>query len=308
VVASRTTSDLLTAVRLRAQLPDADGRLSSTEILDLAEEALNTTMADMLLSTRTQRWTSLASDVAIASGTYLYAVPPRALAAGVTDVLITDGTTEWSAPEISVADAYLYRQSGGDWDSPFAYCYRDDQVELLPHPTGSTQQYYLRVLYPRTPPKLVLTTACNIVASKTATTITTTSTVVFASTATLDIVPATTNSHEPRGFDLAGSSIATTNITILAGVPSTTVAGDYVVTAGTTPIPPIPTSLWYPLVRETALLVVASLGDVDHAQLTASVTDRVSKAARSVLEPRSRGATPKIIARQSPLRIRRGWR
>lgn len=306
MVASKTTTDLLSAVRLRAQLPDADGRISSAEILDLACEALDTTLADMLLSTRTQRWTSQASDVSIVSGTYLYAIPERALAAGVTDVLITDGTDEWSAPELSIADAFLYRQSGGEWDSPYAYCYRDDKIELLPHPTSSS--YSLRVLYPRTPPTLVLTTACNIVSSKTATTITTTSTVVFSSTATLDIIPATMNSHEPRGTDLAGTSIATTNITILAGVPSTTVAGDYVVTAGTTPVIPLPRSLWWPLVRETSLLVIASLGDSEHAQLEGAVSDRVMKAARSVLEPRSRGATPKIVARQSPLRIKRGFR
>lgn len=308
MVASKTTTDLLTAVRLRTQLPDADGRLSSTEILDLAAEALNTTMTDMLLATRTQRWTSAASDVTIASGTYLYALPARALASGVTDILITDGTTEWSAPEIPIADALYYRQGGGEWDSPYAYCWRDDKIELLPHPSTSTPTYYLRILYPRTPPQLVLTTACNIVSSKTATTITTTATVVFSSTATLDIVPSTTNSHEPRGTDLAGSSISGTSITISAGVPSTTVAGDYVATAGTTPVIPLPTSLWYPLVRETALLVIASLGDAEHAQLEGVVTDRVMKAARGVLEPRSRGATPKVVARQSPLRIRRGFR
>lgn len=302
MVAALTTDRLVDEVRDQACIPDVDGRLGSTEaavdaaILRLASNVLRTHVADLLIGSRAQRWTQAASDQAIASGTHLYAMPERALAAGVADVLITDGTSEWSAPEITLAQAWRYRVDHGGWDSPYAYCWRDDEIELLPHPTAGGHS--LRVLYPRGLLRLVTVASCALVASTGATSITTDADVpsAWSSSETLDVVRGGPNGA-PRGTDLAGTSISGTSITVSAGVPSTVAAGDYVCLAGETCIPPVPDVAWPALVAGASLEVLRAIGD------PAGVPDareRLAEAglrAQKLLTPRSRGASRKIVAR-----------
>ena len=224
----------------------------------------------------------------------------------MTDILIVDGTSVTSAVEIPQQDAYIYQVTRGAWEAPYAYCWRDDFIELLPHPTATSGS--LRILYPRTPGKLVETSACAVVSSSGATTITTVATVpsTFASSDTLDVVSA--RNGAPRGIDQSCTSVGGTSITISAGVPSGTLAGDYVCEVGETPVPNLPASLYPALVNGTVLRVVAALGDTDHAQLAAGVAEITEKAGKRVLEPRNRGQAQRITARHTPLRIMRGFR
>jgi hypothetical protein len=320
MVAALTTDDLVTEVRDEALLPDTDGRLGATEaatdvaICRLASRVLRTVCAELVVGARAQRWTTDllnsggGTAQVIVSGTYLYDIPTRALAAGVSDVLIlsVDGSTitEWSAPEVPAAEAWRYANNHGGWDSPYAYCWRDDQIELLPHPTAT--EYLVHVYYPRGLLRLVPTASCALIASKTATTITTSATVPsgWASSETLDIVRGSPNG-QPRGIDQAGTSISGTSITISAGVPSGTVAGDYVCLDGETCVPPVPDVVWPVLVDGAALEVLRAIGDPAGTQDAERRLGESVRSARALLEPRSRGASKKIVARYSPLR--RGW-
>lgn len=308
MVAAKTTSDLIEQVREQCLLPTVEGRLGSTEalanlsILRFASDVLRTHCAELMVTSRTQRWLTTASDVTVVSGTYLYALPERALASGAADILITDGTHEWSAPEIPFAEAWRYRNAHPGWNSPYAYAWHDDHIELLPHPTAGT--YYIRFVYPRGLHRLVRTSDCAVVASKTATTITTTATVpsTWSSSETLDIISHRPNGT-PRAIDQAGSSIATTNVTILAGVPSTTVAGDFVCLDGETCVPPVPDSVWPALVAGTSLAVLSTgIGNAEEIAVMAGTLSAAKKTAKDLIQPRSRGASRKIVARHSPLR------
>ena len=294
MVAALTTADLLSRVKAHAQLPTTEGRLTDAEILALADEVLRTTCSDLLVGARSQWWTTAAADVSIVSGTYLYAVPERALAEGVSDVLITDGTHEWSAPEVTLAEAWRYREGHGGWDSPHAYVWRDERLELLPHPTATA--YSLRILYPRRPSRLVTVASCAVVSSSTSTsiTITTASPSGWASSEALDVISATTGRQ--RGVDLAGTSIGATNITLSAGVPTGTAAGDYVALDGETCVPPLPEPVFDVLTAATTLEVLMAIGDSDGLQAAGlRLQQRISRA-QSLLSPRSRGASRKIVA------------
>lgn len=310
MVAAKTCDDLVTEAKDAASVPDADGRFGTASgalelgILRLASNVLRTTCADLLVGSRSQRWVSSALG-SIVSGTYLYAIPERALAAGVSDIIITDGTDEWSAPEIAASDAWRFINLHGGWDSPYAYCWRDDDIELLPHPTSSA--YSLRVKYPRGLLRLVRVSDCARVASKGATTITTAATVPSAWTATetLDIVRGGPNG-QPRDIDLAGTLISGTSITIAAGVPSTVVAGDYVCLDGETCIPPVPDAVWPVLVSGTALRVARVFGDAPGVADLERQTGEDYTLAKKIVNPRSRGASQKIVARGYG--TRRGWR
>lgn len=306
MVAARTTADLLTAVEAAALLPPAEDRLSDAEILAMADEVIDTTVSEVLVGARAGWYVEQADDVSITSGTSLYAVPERAVAAGLSDVLIvnSDGV-QWSAPELGIAEAQMFRRQRGEWDSPYAYTWRDDAIELLPTPTET--RHSLRLLYPREPSRLVTVASCAVVSSTTSTTITTSDTVpsAWGSSETLDIVSPVTGRH--RGVDQAGTSISGTSITISAGVPSGTAALDYVCLAGETCVPPIPKAVWRLLVAETTLEVLEAIGD-PHRLIATTIEkrNRAEMKARDLLAPRNRGASRRIVDRHSP--GRRGMR
>lgn len=290
MVAALTTADVLARVKALAQLPAADGRLSDAELLGIADEVLRTTCADLLMGARGQWWTVAASDVTIASGVAAYALPERALSEGLADVLIVQGTSQWSAPEIPLEQAWRYRKAHGGWASPYAYCWRDDVIELLPTPTDSS--YALRVLYPRRPSRLVTVASAALVSSST------TSTIVVASVPAgwggsqlVDVVSGT--SGRLRGQDLP-ASIASTTLTLTT--PDGTVAGDYVCLDGETCVPPLPETVFDVLVASTTLETLMALGDpegVGAAQVRAQA--RIARA-QSLASPRNRGASRKIVA------------
>lgn len=290
MVAAMTTTDLLGRVRAQAQLPSADGRLTDAELLALADEVLRTTCADLLVGARGQWWTTAATDVPITSGVASYAMPERALAEGLSDVLVVQGTSQWSAPEIPLTEAWRYRTTHGGWASPYAYAWRDDVVELLPTPTDSS--YSLRLLYPRRPSRLVTAANCARVA-----TTGTTSLVVasvpsgWTSAETVDVIGGANG--RPRGQDLI-ASLASTTITL--AVPTGTAVGDYVCLAGETCVPPVSEVLFDVLTTSTVFRVLAAIGDPEGMSAASVIAQAAVARATSLVSPRNRGASRKIVA------------
>jgi hypothetical protein len=303
VVAARTTDELITACDTRCLLPSGDTRLTTTEKLEFATQRVQSLIAELLSSARSQRWVQAGADVAITTGVNTYDIPERALASGVADIVITDGTVEWSAPEFGMEDASRYRLARGGWDSPYAYCWLDDKIELLPHPQQSA--YSLRIYYPRAVPKLVPIASCAVVTGSNSTTITATSAATILGTAfTADVVKGSPNGN-PRGMDLAATaSVSTVTITTPAGVA----AGDYVCIAGTTCVLPMPQSLWQTLVLGVSCDMAGALGYAELQGALEAELGTARKLAQSILEPRSRGARERVASPYTPLRQRRAWR
>ncbi len=301
---AHTTDELWAEVQDQAQLPDADGRITQAQALKFARKELRTTISKLLIGTRAGHWVQRATDQNIVSGTALYNVPERALASGTASVLIADSTEEWDCPYIPDYEAWRYRDDHGGWHSPYAHTFRDNQIELLPVP--QVGNYFLRVLYPIEPPRLVPVSSCAVVASASGTTITTAATVPTAWGANEGLDAINAGTGRIREMDLAGTSISGTSITVVAGVGSVA-ANDYIALDGESCVPPIPSVAWPVLVDATTLRVCRALGD--QPNITASVEKQLAQSyreARDLLSPRNRGASEHMVAYNSPLR--RGWR
>jgi hypothetical protein len=320
VALALTTDDLVDDVRLQTCIPTVDGRLGSTEalvdaaILRLADRVMRTHVADLLVATRSERWTAAPADTSITSGTSLYALPSRALAGGAADVRIVDSDgNEWSAPEIGAAQAWRFITGHCGWDSPYAYCWRDNLVELLPHPT--TTAYTLRVMYHRHPSRLTAVSDCALLQEYVdATNVEYTSLPSSGwgngTSHTVDLVQ-----RGPNGLALEDDiplnvNTVSGNLTRTSGSFTNTApyasAPSYACPYGTTCVPALPESLWPVLVDGTGLEVLRAIGDPGGSQ---EARDRLSESvtrARAVLSPRSRGASQKIVARGYG--TRRGWR
>lgn len=310
MVAAKTTTTLLADVRAAAQLPDAEGRLTSQEILDIASRVLSTEIAQLLVGARQQRWVTTYADQTITSGQPRYRIPSRALGAGVDDIVaVAAQGYEIDIPEMDAGDRPLFTGANifAGFGRPFMYCWEGDYIVLLPTPdAGIAAGYLLRVRYPRQPARLIPVSECAIITAVGGSTVTATSAqTILGATATVDIVQGRPHC-DVLGMDLS-ASISSNTVTV--SVPTGVLAGDYVTPAGSTCVPPLPESLWPVLVDLTAARIASTGVDLELAQELKAQARETKAAARDVIEPRSREASHPLFNRYGAMRLGRGrWR
>ena len=302
-----TTDDLVAEVKLRCGWPSAGGFMTDSEILTIADSEMSGTVAPLIRRAREEFWVVSAPDVAIESGVSEYRVPSRALGSALRDVLIVDGDKMYSAPELPPEEEWRYKTTCGPWNSPFGYFLQGSYIQILPTPT--TASYSLRLKYYRRPSKLVPLASAAKVSSAGGTTITTAATVpsAWGTSESVDIIDSL-SPYDSLGDDLAGTSIATTNVTISAGVPSTVKAGDYVSLEETTPVPQIPDAVRPVLVLATMRGCLDAAGDNEDAAKAEAQLTRQSARIGGLIEPRVTGERPVVVNRYSALRGGGRWR
>ena len=308
MVAAKTSADLLRRVRRKMLLSDNDPRASDTDILEEADEWLSSTIAHLIITARNERWVTQAIDVPLQTGVNLYPVPPRALAAGVAEVLLldsqSDGELERNMVEIPAHERYVYLRRRGSFRAPFAYCWEGDNIVILPTPMGAgvgNGLFSIRVRFPAHPGRLVPIASCGKITSIAAGNIVIDTALPLSNGDLIDVVPS-----EPHGFikrfDVPVDSVAGGGTTFTVEDDSRIAVGDYVSLAGQTCVVPVPEAVFAVLVVEVALGLLATIGHTERiAELSAEHAAK-RLAVKGLLEPRNRGQNKKIINRYSSAR------
>jgi hypothetical protein len=315
VAIAKTTDDLLTDVRARVVAPSANGLLSSTEILALADQEMRTELAAILIGIRSEYWLANYT-TSITSGTASYRMPDRALGMALRDVTVYDSNgREYDCVNIPADQRYLWTR-GQTWapTGPFAFTLDNGAVVLLPTPSSSG--WTLRMRYYASPSRLVATSeAMAIETPLDADTLRVTEPVVSKITtsgAYVDVV---------RGAGMF--DVIFENITVLytSGAGSgeldlyetfdeddvsdsvpTNARVDYVCASGETVYPPIPESMWPLLVALTCRAYCEAVGDMRGLEAAAAMYERKKAAALAIMQPRVDGEVQRPMPIFSPLR------
>jgi len=128
-----TADDLVAAVRVRAQMPDAagDGAITDADILTLANEEIALRLVPLVRRSRGDYFVST-HDVDIVSGTASYRVPTRAQTSGLRELTIVDPSgREWPVPQMHLEDAGPAQIYGGGWDAVRFYMEGPNVVLVL---------------------------------------------------------------------------------------------------------------------------------------------------------------------------------
>lgn len=162
-----TTAEILNAIKPRAGLPSANGLLTDAEILQIATEVQDTLVSEALRTAGGSYGVQVAADVAIASGTAVYALPTRGQNAGALSVWFVDsGGALSEVTEVPPEESWRYQNIAPDFgNGPYAFCVEGDSLRLLPTPSASTGS--IRVKYFERPGRLVETSRCAPVLSAT---------------------------------------------------------------------------------------------------------------------------------------------
>ena len=171
-VTGYTSDDLLTRVKARAQIPDADDRLTDADILAMADDAIRSTVGRIIWNADDGRTVRTQADVALVADQSDYRMPDRAVASAIYDVLLVDSAgNERSSVYVDSADAWRWRNDEAPTDSDRAYAHtiEGDVIRLLPTPTAANLS--LRVKYRRRPSRLVTVAASTLLGSASSSTV-----------------------------------------------------------------------------------------------------------------------------------------
>ena len=307
-----TSDDLVSAVRMRCQLPDqdADGKFSDADIRELATEELFTTLLATLRGARGDYYVT-AYDYTIASGVSDYRIPTRAQGASLRDLTIIDTSGNgYSVPHIPLEDADIFAKTGSFyWPGGVAHVLQGNFIKLRPEPTSSGDT--LRVRYYQRPGRLVGTAEAmkvtgfgpnptqvqgDVPASWT------TSNIFDAILAAPNFDTLTTDEAVSAVTTGVGGSVTFTN-----PYPTELAVGDYIALATESPVCQLPVELYPALVSAACVRVLESLGDLQAAGVAQSKLSEQLARALVQLEPRNQGEDIRIFSRRSPLRFGRRW-
>lgn len=309
-----TSDDLVSAVRVRCQLPSAtnDGKFTDANILELAYEELLTNVLPEIRKARGNYYVKSA-DYAVTSGVASYAIPSRAQGASLRDVtFINSDGTGFSLPELPLEDIDYYKTSGSTWwSTAFCYCIENNSVLLRPEPT---QDGTLRLRYYQRPGRLVgAAEAMQITSITPFGAVTVLAGDVPASwgvTNTFDVIAASPT------FDSLSEQLTPTGVTTGVGgniiftaaeLNSGIQVGDWVALETESPVIQLTVELQPVLTSATCVRVLEALGDGPATQIAESLFQRQMRQAVAHIQPRNDGEQPRIINRRGPLRFSRRW-
>jgi len=308
-----TTTDLLAAIKRRAQLPAANGALSDADLLDLATLAMRTQVQPLLRSLR-EDYSVVVQRQAIVADRRTYPIPSRAEGGAVRDlwmVRIAEPQTEVRVPYIPPEDRPMYQSVRSQWwDGIGAYTVEGNDIWLSPIPSGVEAQYTLSIRYYLRPGRFVPTSDCMEVISWSAgpTTVVTVDTVgSYTTSSRVDIIGGAPP-FRPRAIDIGldGVSTGPDQLTIIPadyeGFIEDGTTGDYVCETDTTCVVTCPVEAQEALIAATVASVYEVLGYERELSVAVAMRDTAMQAVRVLMEPRTEGASRVLLDPRSPLR------
>lgn len=255
-MAAYDVDTLVTQMRRAGKLPAHDQAGTAAALLEKLNAEQRLYLTRLLQSTREQ-YRQATYDIATTAGLKRYAIPTRAVAAGLVQVAKINGDNS-RTPLNFFADSRVEEganPTAGD-------CYLEgNELVLFADPGSAT----LRVTYNRRLSELVLLASARAITAidtgtKTITIAASPST--FDNRTTMDLVKGTPH-FDTYGIDLACSSIGSsaTSVVFTATLPTSLAVGDYVTLPGETPVCNAPWELHDVLVHKAAYAWLAERGD-----------------------------------------------
>ncbi len=301
-----TTDDLVSEVRLKAWLPDADD-LSAADLLRFGDDALRSLISALVKTGREEHWIETYT-VTAAQRTR---IPRRAHGRALRSVhSVSPEGDEFPFQIVPLVDAWMFGESNV---TSMGYVEGDELVMLGTPPSG----WSVRLRYLRRPSRLVPVSECRFASSVGTLDATISGDIpaAWVASAILDLVRGS-EPHGPRADDLTIDSVSAPDITFTSSLPDdvetvptgTAEAGvepDYFCARDTTCLPPVPSALAPALVWLTVAGVHDAQKNLAQAQAARASAAEHMGAARAILEPRIASQTPAIVRRSGPLRGRR---
>ena len=292
-MATYTTTDFLTSVRMRGSIPTSvnSANVNNTaNLLLMGTEELHIKLLPLIMAAREEFYVT-AKDYAITANQSAYILPSRASGMVVRDVQIVNGSSIYSLRPV---DSDLITTTGTG--AVEGYYFQHNNLILYPTPAATSGT--LRVRYFGRPSRLAAISACAQISAISAGTSTVTVSTVPSSWSTstpLDIIKSVAPYYNPV-VDQSPTSMTATTITF-ASLPSDLAVGDWLALAEYSPIPQIPHEFQPLLAQMTVVKALEAVGDREGAKAAKADLDLIQANATQLITPRSHSDPRKVIGR-----------
>lgn len=315
IYGSLLASELISSVKRRASIPDSQIDLTDQDILDMCNEELMDSVVPQILQFHEEFFTYI-KDAALVADQSNYKIPYRAIGRKIRDLKYRDNTNDtgtlYSMTRILPEDRAYFKAGYTPYK---AFYFQGDEIVIVPH-VGPTPTGELVIDFFMRPNKIVLESRCAIITDIDTDTgvITVDAIPTNLLTGEIDFVEVHPG-HRLLGYDIIPTDIDPLNLLIT--VPTTSdgltklVVGDYICSAGESPVAQIPSELQSLLAERGAARCLASLGHQENLQASNQKIAELEQKSGSLIDNRSDGQPIKLnniggLLRQSKI-SRRGW-
>jgi hypothetical protein len=279
------TSRFLDLVKLKGAIPT--GRLSDSEILEVAYDVLLAEVQPLLISLREEYYVSQSS-TSVVSGTANYPINPLALGLVLRELKLTvDGTIY----DLERIDPITVNDSNSG--IPTKFWLQGESIVLYPTPSVSgtlTQSFFRRINKPVEISSTAAITQINTVSGV----VTATPVTGWTTTNTFDLI-SRNNGNAVLASGLTATAVGSSDITFTASdLPAALAVGDYIALVGESPYIQVPDDA-IPLVQHmTVRDILESMGDAAGMQAAMAKIDRITAAIGRIMSDRVFGAQIKF--------------
>ncbi len=296
-----TTDALVSNIKRRITLPDAQNLYSPDDLIAFAGDELSSSIEPIVHSVQQEYWV-VQTDVPLVQNQTNYTIPVRVITNGLRLITLVDSANnEIMFPLLRPENT----ASSYNWLSPYStatlcgFTLQDDHIVMFPSTIVTNPTMSVRFRFERQPNQLCATSeAAQItnIAGNVATVNNVPSD--WTTSLTFDIIKGTIT-FVSKGDDLTITAIdpVASTITFTNAIPSTVVNGDWISVAGTSPIAQIPYQMFPYLAQCVAVLALAGLGDSQALSDAKNTKAQMKEDVLKLLQPRDMGNVQTVVNR-----------
>lgn len=291
------SSDLITSVKRRCNVPTSQVTFQPADFLALADEEIRSKLVPLVLKHMEEFYVALL-DQSIITNQTSYAIPTRAIGMALRDVQIvssTDPDTRVGLERLNPEDLY----TGISGNARFlikknGFYLQGNSLVLYPAPAQDVD--ILRMSYYMRPNQLVDVASCGLI-SAIDTTLNTVTVATLPSNVTLsttiDFVKAQPGFECPA-IDQTITNVAS-NVLTFASLPANLALGDYVCQAQQSCVVQVPVELQPLLYQYVVIRILSAQGDATNLKAAIAELESIEKAAGLLLSPRVSGKVKRVV-------------
>lgn len=282
------SEDLITSVKRRANVPTSQNTFQTADFLALADEEIRSKLVPLVLKHMEEFYVTY-KDYSLVVNQNIYAIPYRAIAMSLRDVLLlssTNADTRVGLERLSPEDLYL--KTG--------FYIQGNSIILYPTPR-QTPLDTLRMPYCMRPNSLVSTSACALITAINSGSNQVTVSAVPSNITTMTLVDfvRAIPGFECTAIDQTITNIGGTTLTFSASLPTNLQVGDYVCQAGFSNVVQVPVELQPLLFQYIVVRILAAQGDQANLKAAIAELDSLETAAGVLLAPRVAGKVKRVV-------------
>lgn len=297
---SLNTTDLINTIKRRASIPKNQNTFTDDDILEIATEEMFISVLPNILELH-QDYYLYSVDVPLVSDVSTYTIPYRAIGTKLRDLSYVDTDENvYEMTRIPIDDITKYNQGFTSSQMYRTFYMQNNQVVLYPgissSPVGS-----LRFSFYLSPNSLVKTSrSTQITAIDTTTGIVTVNSIPanFSVNIQYDFMMAN-SPHKILTYDKSISAINTGSKTLVftpADLPKDLSVGDYLLQAGESIYPQIPTELHSVLAQYAAIACLESLNDSEGLKNALVKLQKMEKSIPRLIDNRVEASAQKVTS------------